>query len=184
MRSNPMRLFAAGLGLLGVALYSGAARADVSSWAYVGSGVSSLEQRGLERRLDPSIALETGLGTPPSNTIVVGGLFKLLAQLGDGADVGLSLRLATRGFVTGRFGLALDAGPYQRFWGDGSTGGQAALVLGAPWGITLSVGGGVGSNDARQLGATLGLDFARLTVYRLSGENWFPNPHPAYRPKE
>jgi hypothetical protein len=28
------------------------------------------------------------------------------------------------------------------------------------------------------------LDFARLTVYRLSGESWLPNPHPAYRPKE
>jgi hypothetical protein len=86
--------------------------------------------------------------------------------------------------VTGGFGLALDVGPYRRFWGDGSTGGQAALVLGAPWGITLSVGGGLGTNDARLFGATLGLDFARLTVYRLAGENWFLNPHPAYRPKE
>jgi hypothetical protein len=28
------------------------------------------------------------------------------------------------------------------------------------------------------------LDFARLTVYRLSGESWFPNPHPAYRPND
>lgn len=179
-----MKLIAASLGLGAALLHTAAAHADVSSWAYVGSGVSSIEQRGLERRLDPSIVLETGIGTTPSKPVVVGGMFKLLGLLGDGADVGLSLRLATRGFVTGRFGLALDAGPYQRFWGEGSTGGQAALVLGAPWGITLSVGGGVGSKDARQIGATLGLDFARLTVYRLSGENWFPNPHPAYRPKE
>jgi hypothetical protein len=58
------------------------------------------------------------------------------------------------------------------------------VVLGAPWGINLSLGGGMGSNDARQFGATLGVDFARLTVYRLAGENWFPNPHPAWRPKE
>ena len=57
-------------------------------------------------------------------------------------------------------------------------------MLGAPWGITLSLGGGLGTNDARQYGATLGVDFARLTVYRLSGENWFPNPRAAYRPKE
>jgi len=179
-----MKLWIGSLALALTLAHSAQARADVSSWMYVGGGASSLEQRGLERKLDPTLSLETGMGTPPTSRLVVGGMFKLLAFFGDGADLGLSLRLASRGFVTGRFGLALDAGPYQRFWGEGSTGGQAALVLGAPWGITLSLGGGLGSNDARQLGATLGLDFARLTVYRLSGENWFPNPHPAYRPKE
>jgi hypothetical protein len=163
---------------------SGQARADVSSWAFAGSGATQLQQRSFEKRLDPTISIETGLGTPPTHALVLGGMFKLHSYLGDGADLGLSLRLATRGFVTGGFGLALDAGPYQRFWGEGSTGGQAALVLGAPWGITLSLGGGLGSENARQFGATLGLDFARLTVYRLSGESWFPNPRPAYRPKE
>jgi hypothetical protein len=160
------------------------ARADVSSWAYVGAGASSLQQQGLDRRTATTLAIETGLGTPAKGPLVLGGLFKLSALFGEGADLGLAMRLANRSFVTGGFGLALDAGPYQRFWGDGSTGGQAALVLGAPWGITLSVGGGIGTNDARLFGATLGLDFARLTVYRLAGENWFPNPHPAYRPKE
>jgi hypothetical protein len=160
------------------------ALADVSSWAYVGSGASQLEQRGLEQKLDPTLAIETGIGTSPHRVLIFGGMFKLLALFGDGADLGLSARLASRGFVTGGFGLALDAGAYQRLWGEGSTGGQGALVLGAPWGITLSLGGGYGTNDARQFGASLGLDFARLTVYRLSGENWFPNPHPAYRPKE
>jgi len=160
------------------------ARADVSSWAYVGSGASQLEQRGLERKIDPTLSIETGFGTSPHRSLIFGGMFKLLALFGDGADLGISARLASRGFVTGGFGLALDAGPYRRFWGEGSTGGQAALVLGAPWGITLSLGGGYGTNDARQIGASLGFDFARLTVYRLSGENWFPNPHPAYRPKE
>lgn len=160
------------------------ARADVSSWAYVGSGLSSLKQRNLELRVDPTLAIETGVGMSPKHPVIVGGMFKLQALFGDGADLGLSLRVATRSFVTGNFGLALDAGPYQRFWGEGSSGGQASLVLGAPWGITLSVGGGIGTNDARQYGATLGLDFARLTVYRLAGEDWFPNPRPAYRPKE
>jgi hypothetical protein len=160
------------------------ARADVSSWAYVGSGASQIEQRGLEQRFDPTLAIETGFGTSPHRPLIFGGMFKLLALFGNGADLGLSARLASRGFVTGGFGLALDAGAYQRFWGEGSTGGQGALVLGAPWGITLSLGGGYGTNDARQIGASLGIDFARLTVYRLSGENWFPNPHPAYRPNQ
>ena len=178
-----MKCFSAALAVCAVALHSGAASADVSSWVYVGSGATSVEQRGLPRRLDPTLAVEAGMGSTPAKPLVLGGMFKMLALFGDGADLGLSLRLATRGFVTGRFGLALDAGPYRRFWGEGSTGGQAGLVLGAPWGITLSVGGGLGSHEARHFGATLGLDFARLTVFRLSGEEWFPNPHPAYRPK-
>lgn len=179
-----MKLVASSLGLCAALAVAGRAHADVSSWAYAGGGLTSFKQHDLTLRTDPTLAIETGIGTAPSHPLIVGGLFKLQALFGDGADLGLSLRLASRGFVTGRFGLALDAGPYQRFWGAGSTGGQASLVLGAPWGITLSVGGGLGTNDARQFGATVGLDFARLTVYRLSGENWFPNPHPAYRPKE
>ena len=179
-----MKRLASVLGALTALAATSHARADVSSWAYVGGGMSSLKQQGLELKVDPTLAIETGVGTAPRHPLVVGGMFKLQALFGNGADLGVSLRLATRSFVTGNFGLALDAGPYQRFWGEGSTGGQASLVLGAPWGITLSLGGGMGSNDARQFGATLGVDFARLTVYRLAGENWFPNPHPAYRPKE
>jgi hypothetical protein len=179
-----MKHLVTSLGLLAAIVVTGSAHADVSSWAYVGGGVSSLEQKGLELRLDPSLAIEAGMGTPPTRRLVLGGMLKLQTHFGDGTDLGLALRVATRSFVTGDFGLAVDAGPYRRFWGEGSTGGQAALVLGAPWGITLSVGGGIGSNEARHFGATLGLDFARLTVYRLAGENWFPNPHPAYRPKE
>jgi hypothetical protein len=179
-----MKHIAAVLGFVAALGLAGQARADVSSWAYVGSGVTSFEQDGFEMKLDPSLQIETGIGTPPNKPFVVGGLFKFQTLFGDGTDLGLALRLATRSFVNGDFGLAVDAGPYRRFWGEGSTGGQAALVLGAPWGITLSVGAGIGSNEARQFGATLGLDFARLTVHRHAGENWFPNPHPASRPKE
>lgn len=183
-RAGTARFAFALLGLGFALSYSFNARADVSSWAYVGGGASYFEQRGQKLKLDPTLAIEAGAGSAPSHPIVVGGMLKVLALLGDGVDLGVSLRVASRGFVTGDFGLALDAGPYQRFWGAKSTGGQAAIVLGAPWGITLTVGGGLGSHDARQLGATLGLDFARLTVYRLAGLSWFPNPHPAYRPTD
>jgi hypothetical protein len=179
-----MKRFASVLGALAALAAAGQARADVSSWAYVGGGMTAFKQRDLELKVDPTLAIETGIGTAPSHPLVVGGMFKLQALFGDGADLGVSLRLATRSFVTGNFGLALDAGPYRRFWGQGSTGGQAWLLLGAPWGITLSLGGGIGTHDARQFGATLGVDFARLTVYRLAGESWFPNPRPAWRPKE
>jgi hypothetical protein len=55
----------------------------------------------------------------------------------------------------------------------------ARLVLGAPLGLTASIGGALGSNDHRTLTATIGIDFARLTVHRQSLLNWWPNPSPA-----
>jgi hypothetical protein len=160
------------------------ARADVSSWAFVGGGVSRLQQDGLSGTVMPSMRLQIGLGTPPSNPVVLGGLFSLEPNFGYGSDLAVLLRGASRGYVNGGFGLALDIGPYERFWGEKSVGGEGTLWLGAPWGLALGVNGSVGSNDARGFSAILGIDFARLTVYRNSGTSWFPNPFPAYRPKD
>src|SRR3954465_12105240 len=105
-----MKRFASVLGVLAALAAPGQARADVSSWAYVGGGMSSLKQQNLELKVDPTLAIETGVGTAPRHPLVVGGMFKLQALFGNGADLGISLRLATRSFVTGNFGLALDAG--------------------------------------------------------------------------
>jgi hypothetical protein len=80
--------------------------------------------------------------------------------------------------------VALDAGGYARFWGVHSEGGLGALVLGAPWGITLRSEVGLGTHDSRMFGVMLGVDFARLTVFRTSGTGWFPNPYPAYEEKK
>jgi hypothetical protein len=153
--------------------FSPSARADVSSWVYAGFGPASFE--GGERQRY-TLQLETGLGTPPA-AIVAGGLFRVQPYFGEGTDLALLARVATRGFVQGGFGVALDAGGYERFWGEGSQGGLGSLVLGVPWGINLSASAGIGTNDARFASITLGLDFARLTVYRTSGTNWFLNPH-------
>jgi hypothetical protein len=149
------------------------ARADVSSWVYAGFGPASLEHEDKPRY---TLQLETGIGTPPS-TIVAGGLFRVQPYFGLGTDLALLARVATYGFQQGGFGVALDAGGYQRFWGEGSSGGLGSLVLGVPWGITLSASAGTGTNDARFASLTLGFDFARLTVYRTNGTNWFLNPH-------
>ncbi len=179
-----MKLLVSVLGACGLLALAAPARADVSSWAYVGAGPTAFKQSGFQLELRPALSIETGIGTTSSRPLIVGGMFKFQTLFGEGTDLALALRVATQGFATGRLGLALDAGPYQRFWGEGSTGGQAALVLGGPWGLTLSLGGGIGTNDGRHFGASLGVDFARLTVHRLSGESWFPNPRPAYRPNE
>ncbi|HMJ11805.1 MAG TPA: hypothetical protein VK524_10355, partial [Polyangiaceae bacterium] len=63
----------------------------------------------------------------------------------------------------------------------GSTGGAGSLVLGAPWGVTLSLGAMVGTHDSRTFTASLGIDFARLTIYRQAGQNLWINPFPPGR---
>ncbi len=165
------------MSVLGAALpllSTGAARADVSSWIYSGLGTGVLDTDSRDRgRL--VLELETGLGTPPAG-LVFGGVFRTQTFFKEGTDLALLLRGASRGYVQGGWGLAVDAGAYQRFWGVKSTGPTAALGLGAPWGITLRASGGFGTNDERFFVATLGLDFARLTVYRTHGTNWFLNP--------
>ena len=156
------------------------AKADVSSWIFAGYGPAAVDD-GDGWDTESLLALETGIGTPATSPIGLGGMFKLGTYFGRGTDLGLSLRTATKGFVLGDWGAALDLGGYDRLWEGGSLGGQGSLVLGAPWGITLSLGGGMGTNDERHASAVIGIDFARLTVYRRSGENWFMNPYPANR---
>ena len=165
--SVALAALAAGLG------FSGSARADVSSWVYAGFGPAWLDGNERDRY---TLQLETGLGTPPGS-VVFGGLFRVQPIFGEGTDLALLFRGATRGFVQGGFGFAIDAGGYERFWGQKSAGGLGSLVLGAPWGVTLSASAGMGTHDTRFATLTLGLDFARLTVYRTNGTNWFPNPH-------
>jgi hypothetical protein len=171
---SPSR-FLAGIACAFAALVvPGRARADVSSWVYVGVGPSFLSGERDRQRF--TLQLESGLGTPPG-AFVFGGLLRAQSFFHDGTDLSLLARGATGGFVQGGWGLAIDAGAYERFWGEGSQGGLGALVLGAPWGITMSLGGGAGTHDQRFASATLGLDFARLTVYRSSGKSWFMNPY-------
>jgi hypothetical protein len=159
------------------------AEAQISSWVSAEAGPSFIDEgEGMESQA--SLVLKGGVGTSPARSFVLGGLFHSQTHFGRGTDLGLLLRVATQGYALGRFGLALDVGGYERFWGVGSEGGLGALVIGAPWGLTLSLGGGIGTNDARHASIVLGFDFARLTAFRLSGESWFPNPHPAYRPED
>jgi hypothetical protein len=159
------------------------ARADVSSWASVESGVTWFDIQK-QTHSAPSLQMEAGLGSPPKGFLVVGGLFHVETNFGLGTDLGLLSRFATQGFVLGNWGAALDLGGYARFWGTHSVGGLGKLVLGAPWGLELSAGGGYGTNDSHQVSVTIGIDFARLSVFRTVGEKWFPNPYPAYRKPE
>jgi hypothetical protein len=151
------------------------ARADVSSWIYTGFGPALLDIGREDERQRWTLQIDTGLGSSPA-PLVIGGLFRIQPYFGEGIDLALLARVASGGFVQGGWGLALDAGGYHRFWDGGSSGGIAALAIGAPWGIVLSTTGSLGSRDQRSGSVTLGIDFARLTVYRTSGTQWFMNP--------
>ncbi|HTV17268.1 MAG TPA: hypothetical protein VMG12_01315 [Polyangiaceae bacterium] len=153
---------------------SPSARAQATSWLYVGGGAGVVDQGEQETR--STVQLDTGLGTSAEHALVAGGIFRVQGYLGAGADLGVAARLVTRGFAIGGFGAGIDAGVYQRWWGTESTGFTGNLVLGAPWGITLLGGTSIGSGDQRVYFASLGIDLARLTVHRHSGLDWFANP--------
>lgn len=180
MRSSPY-LIAATSGLVGLAVLACAApaRADVSSWLSVGGGALSWTSEGRERALNGAITMDIGVGTSPDARFIFGGLVRTTTFIDQGTEFAGVLRGATWGFQAGGFGLALDAGAYLRAWGGGSTGFTGALNLGAPLGFTLSILGSVGTNDANAIGAVASLDLLRLTVYRQSLLDWWPNPNPA-----
>lgn len=150
------------------------ARADVSSWAAVSGGTSLLEDQA-GGSTHPLLQLDAGLGTTPNRTLVFGVLFRSWTHFGEGTDWSLAQRTATGGFARGGWGVALDLGVYQRFWGEDSTGGAITLTGGAPWGLQLGVAAALGTQEARMLTFTLGIDWARLTAHRSTGQKWWRN---------
>lgn len=123
--------------------------------------------------------LEMGMGSAPYASVIVGGLLKTMTFFGQGTDLALVTRAATGGFVRGGFGLALDAGGYERWWGpENSSGFMGSIILGAPFGLQLAAMTEQGANSTRVYGATIGVDFLRLTVYRTALASFWPNPFP------
>lgn len=177
----------AGLGavhLLALVSFERSANADVSSWLFVGGGVTQLGKFGSDNSWKPTLRLATGMGTDPSQPFVIGGLARIDTMFGRGTDLTAALRFANNGFVNGNWGFALDLGPVARYWGPIDIfGGSATLIGGGPWGIQLEIGGLLGSHDTQSYSAILGVDLARLTIYRRSGSSWWKNTFPAVHPE-
>ena len=162
---------------LSAGLLAREARADVTSWFYAGAGATSLTPDYGGRNLPFTLDLETGVGSPPGGKVIIGGLVKSLTLFGQGTDLAFTVRGASGNFVRGGFGFAVDAGVYQRWWGPtDSTGFLGAIVLGAPFGVQLNLLTEQGSNGVHAYGATAGIDFLRLTVYRAAVQEFWPNP--------
>lgn len=157
-----------------VLFLSSLANAQATSWLYLGAGtVRADDQPG-----KLSVQLDTGLGTRADRLIVVGGLARVAWYESTGTALGLMLRGTSGGFSRGGFGVGADVGLHQPLWGERRSQLLANLVLGAPWGLTLTMGSTM-SGEPRTQFASLGFDFARLTVHRHTGTEWFPNPKPS-----
>lgn len=181
--SGPNRHIASALLALGALCLPKAARADVASWMFVGSGWSRVEgTSSTPRDVDgnhAALVVDAGLGTNPANAWVVGGVFNASGHFGYGVDLGGAVRLTTGGYSRGTWGFGFDLGPQYRFGDLPGPVGSARLLIGGPWGLGLSAGGSYGADDVVTVLVALGIDFARLTVHRSSGLDWFPNPHPS-----
>jgi len=170
-----------------VALATGDARADLSSWLSVGGGATAqLAQGAATRDVAGTFNYALGVGTSPLAPFVVGVIYRGTTMAGLGTDLGAALRLTTGGFSRGSWGVAVDAGVAWRAWGSGTYGDsplQGVLTFGSPWGLQLAVGTQLWSLDggvpAQGLFAALELDLLRLTLMRQGGsERWWPNPNP------
>jgi hypothetical protein len=160
------------------------ARADVSSWLSLGFGAASLDGAGRSQQpLRFTLPVDLGMGSPPSGAVMVGVGTRVMPYFGDGFAAAAYARAATRGYVVGSWGAAVDGGGFTHLSGPGGPGFLASLNLGAPWGVILTGSYGVGGEGERIASCTLGIDLLRLTVYRLSGEAAWLNPKPAWRPE-
>lgn len=163
-----------------------AALAQPTAWTALGGGAMAWKQGNPaadenavpDYRVDGTFTVEAGVGTPDRYPVIVGGLFRItpLLSAGTGADLAWLARVCTRGFQVGGFGLAADVGVYARTWGTPSQGFAGSLSLGAPLGLTLSAHAMVGSDDLLAFGGSVSLDLLRLTLYRETLLEWWPNP--------
>jgi hypothetical protein len=169
------RAFPAALLGLAAASFAHPARADATSWLSVAGGAGALSEGG-ERQYPGALQLELGIGTTPVSSVVFGGVAKTLTYFGNGTDLAFTLRAATGGFARGGFGLAIDAGGFERWWGEDAQGFLGALVLGGPYGLQLTAMTEQGTNNVQSYAATFGIDFLRLTVYRGASGGYWPNP--------
>jgi hypothetical protein len=177
-------------GVCTVHAFEGTANADVTSFLSAGGGYS-FERNAPRDAYDRATALSfaIGVGSDPTKSFVLGGMFRSTTHLTLGTDIGLAARFASGGFARGQWGFALDFGPKYRAWGSGDYARwplNAMAFLGGPWGLQLGVGADfyniITPHDpsARGIVALFEIDLLRLTVNRQGAtDRWWENPSPA-----
>lgn len=170
-----------------VGLGGGVARADVTSWLAFGTGlaVDHATDTGLTN-VNAAFSASIGVGSDPTHKWVIGGIFRTMSRFTEGTDIGIAARLTTGGFARGDWGFGFDLGPSLRLWGSNAYGTyplQGAVLLGAPWGLQVTVGADIVNLEGTptSLGgyALVEFDLLRFTVMRQgSTEKYWKNPLP------
>jgi len=164
------------------------AYADVTTWLGLGGGLSlDHSVSNHSTNFDPAFSASIGVGSSPVKSWVIGGVFRALARFNEGVDMNLSARVTTGGFSRGDWGLGFDLGPGLRLWGVNTFGTyplQGAVLLGAPWGLELTVGADIvnlaGSPTSLGGYAVIEFDLLRFTLMRQgSTDVYWKNPLPA-----
>lgn len=161
----------------------------MSSWLSAGGGYGAKrDERTGDYASAGSMSFTVGVGSDPTKAVVIGGVVRSTTYFSLGTDLGIAARFATGGFARGQWGLAVDAGPMWRTFGNGEYGRwpvSAMIIGGAPWGLQIGIGGEVAriaGSDAAARGfvALLELDLLRLTVMRQGAtDRYWENPSPA-----
>ncbi|MEZ4297854.1 MAG: hypothetical protein R3B70_23055 [Polyangiaceae bacterium] len=175
-----LKRISVGLSALGLVLAAREAHAGPSAWASIGGGAVGWKQGAEvpEYRADGAMFFEGGVGMPSRYPVIVGGLFRVVPLLasGTGADLAWLVRVCNRGYQVGGFGVAADVGLYARTWGTPSQGFAGSLSLGAPLGLAASFHVMAGSDELLSFGGSISIDLLRLTLFRETLQNWWPNP--------
>lgn len=160
------------------ALTPNAARAESSAWISANGGTTFFTMAESDVKLRASLAFDAGVGSSPAEAFILGGVFRVAPIIGEGTDLLFLGRGAMGDFQTGYFGVAVDLGGYLRTFGPGipSGGFAGAVLLGGPLGLQLTLAGHAGTEAAYGGSASLGIDLLRLTLYRQTFLEWWPNP--------
>jgi hypothetical protein len=166
--------------LFAVCAGSGNARADSAAWFQLGGGGTVLTTRS-STSVAPTLDVLTGFGTDPAASWALGPVLRFQYHGGQGVELTPALRVAQGAYTRGSLGVAFDLGPWFRLFDGAATGAQVAVSVGGPWGTVATIHGAFANDTAHAVGLLVGFDLLRLTVFRESGENYWPNPFPSPR---
>jgi hypothetical protein len=99
--------------------------------------------------------------------VLFGASVASLTRFSVGTDVALLGRMSFGPYSLSGFEAALEVGPYVRVNDPHSVGALGEIILGAPYGLQLSLWGEYGTLDNRAFGAVAGIDFARFVHYAI-----------------
>ena len=157
-----------------IGLGAHSARADVTTWLAFGAGIAVDHGTGTKAtNVNPAFSATMGVGSDPTNSWVVGGVFRSLSRFNEGTDISLSLRVTSGGFSRGDWGVGFDLGPALRLWANNEYGTyplQGAVLIGFPWGLQATIASDIVNLEGHPASigafAVIEFDLLRFTLMR------------------